>query len=273
MSADQSASTPITPDTISISTEESRQRSYYDSIAQLYDSHYANRHALAYRYSVYDLGLRGLGFAGKSALDAMCGGGEGTGYLLRRGARVTGLDISPKCCEVYAQRHPGVPVVCSSVIKTDFPDSTFDFILTDSLHHLPPRLDEGVAEIHRILKPGGYFCCWEPSADSLVNILRKAWYRLDPRFFQENEQAIHLPSLMKSQAGRFELVHAIYGGNLAYLLVNCSMAFRIPTRIVNIYAPTMMFLERLLGRFQSSALSLWVLCLMRKKASQDRTCC
>lgn len=247
-----------------LSSEEQKQRAYYDSIAATYDRHYANPNALRYRHAVYDRLLANVDLKGKRVLDAMCGGGEGSAYLIARGADVVGLDISPECCKLYEQRHPGTPVVCRSVLNTGFADEEFDFILTDSLHHLPPYLGKCLDELHRVLKPGGLLCCWEPNASSILNLARRVWYKADTAYFEDNEQAVDLDRLVAGQGGRFLLERSLYGGHLAYMLVNCSMAFRIPEKAVGVYAPTLIALERLSRYRMPKALSLWVLALLRK---------
>ncbi|MCG8605930.1 class I SAM-dependent methyltransferase [bacterium] len=251
-------------------TVERQQKAYYDSIAGQYDDHYSERAALKYRYWVYDFALKEVHLKGRTVLDAMCGGGQGTGYLMARDANVVGLDISEKCCDIYRRRYSKARIVCSSILQTGFPDSYFDIIITDSLHHLPPNLEAAIAEIDRILKPGGYLCCWEPNANSLPDYLRRVWYRLDTKFFRENEQSISIDWLKRKYNDRFEVVSTTYGGNVAYLLVNCSMALRIPPRIVSVYAPALLFGERVLTPFQPKFMSLWVLCLIRKTSKNDK---
>jgi SAM-dependent methyltransferase len=244
---------------------ETAQREYYNEIAEEYDLHYANSYALQYRYALYDLCLRDRKLQGKRALDAMCGGGEGTGYLLRRGAIVTGIDISEKCCAIYRERFPECDVVCGSFLDPILAEASFDLVLTDSLHHLQPYLAEGIDQVYRVLKPGGYLCCWEPSSRSLIDLVRKAWYRLDRRYFQSNEKSVDVERIFGPQETRFERPRTMYGGHIAYIFVNLSMALRIPNWIVNTYAPLMLSVERLTSRIQPRFLSCWVLCLTRKR--------
>ena len=244
---------------------EKKQKTYYNSIAKEYDQHYHSPYALKYRHYVYNKLLQGIDIAGKKVLDAMCGGGEGTAYLLTRGADVTGLDISDECCKLYRHHFPENKVVCSSILNTEFPDAYFDVILTDSLHHLPPFMEQGIDEIYRILKPGGYFCCWEPVANSIFSKIRTLWYKMDRRYFQDNEESIDFKKLIKNEKERFEVLNVFYGGNIAYLLVNCSMVFRIPTKYVKFYAPALIRAEFFFNLFQPAILSLWGMCLMRKR--------
>ena len=250
-----------------LTRSEIAQKEYYNRIAEEYDRHFANVNALKYRYTVYDQAFKNVNLRGASVLDAMCGGGEATAYFLRHGSTVTGLDISEACCRIYSQRYAkqNCKVVCSSILRTDFPDSCFDIVLTDSLHHLHPQVDQAMKEIFRILKPNGYFCCWEPSAGSFIDLFRRAWYRLDKKYFMNNERAIDVHRLEKSHQNRFELIKKTFGGNLAYLFVNCSMAFRINEKLVKFYAPAFIAIEGFLNRFQTRFVSCWALCLLRKR--------
>lgn len=248
-----------------LSESERRQRGYYDRIAAVYDRHYADPHALRYRYGVFDRHLGGLELAGRRLLDAMCGGGESSDYFLRRGAEVTGLDLSGAQCRLYARRHPAAACLCASALRAPFPDATFDVVFTESLHHLPPLLDEGVRELTRVLKPGGTLVVWEPSAGSLLDLARKLWYRLDRSYFEENESSIDVAALARGHADRLDLVAYRYGGNLAHLLVQSSMAFRIPPGWVKYYAPLLLPLDRGLERLQGKRSACWVLAQFRKR--------
>ena len=244
---------------------EKSQREYYNKIARIYDEHYSSPYALKYRFWVYDTILKNIDLKDKKVLDAMCGGGEATYYMLKKGAKVIGLDISENCCKLYKQYFPNFQVVCASILNTGLPDNYFDFIITDSLHHLFPYLRNGLDEIYRILKPQGYFCCWEPNANSFLNCFRKLWYKSDKKFFEKNEQAIDIRKLQKELNEKFEFLKLIYGGNIAYLFVNCPMIFRIPLKLVKFYYKPLIFFEKITHRILPEFLSLWVLCLMKKK--------
>ena len=95
------------------------------------------------------------------------------------------------------------------------------------LHHAHPRLDETVAEIHRVLKPGGYLCFSEPHLGSLPDVVRKLWYRVDPLFLS-NEASLDFARLKRRFAGSFTFGPDHYLGNLGYLLIFNSLVFRVP---------------------------------------------
>lgn len=248
-----------------MSQQEIKQKDYYNKIAVQYDEHYAHPSALVYRWGIYDQLLKHENFEGKEVLDALCGGGQSTGYFLKKGANVTGLDISEKQCENFKNRFPSTNVRCESAIETSFADNTFDFIVTDSLHHTHPHFDRCIQEFHRILKPGGRLMAWEPAAGSFLDRIRNFWYSKDPKFFEENEAAIDLKKLMADHGNLFNLKKSIYGGNVGYLFVLLSMPMRIPSKWVPYYANFAIKMEKVVQNIQSQITSMWVLFLLEKK--------
>jgi SAM-dependent methyltransferase len=246
-------------------TSETKQREYYDEIAGTYDEHYASKHNLAYRTRVFDRLFADRSVEGLQLLDALCGGGQNSAYFAARGAEVTGVDISEKQCEHYRARFPGATVHCRSVLDTGLPDASFDLVITDSLHHLHPNLDDGIRELGRVLRPGGSLIVWEPSAGSVLDRARKLWYRLDRRYFEDNEASIDIDRLARDHEHTFRLERAVYGGNVGYLLVSMSMAMRIPLRWVDVYADPMLRIEDAVSRLQGRLTSLWVLAELVKR--------
>jgi hypothetical protein len=105
----------------------------------------------------------------------------------------------------------------------------------------------------------------------LLDLARRAWYRLDPSYFEQNERSIDLRMVIDHCAGRMAPVGHRYGGNVGYLLVFASMAFRIPAGLVGFYAPLALGVERLLSPLQGRLLSCWVLALLRKGGDGQRT--
>lgn len=249
---------------MSLSQSEQEQRDYYNCIAAEYDSHYATPEALQYRALVFDHFLLEESFDGLQILDAMCGGGENANYFFQRGAAITGVDISEAQCENFARRFPDSRILCASILDTRLPDASYDLIVTESLHHLHPNLDAGMGELIRLLKPGGRLLVWEPNSGSLLDMLRKIWYRLDARFFEDNEASIDFARLGRDHGAKLQLKRLEYGGNLAHLFVMSSMQLRIPLRVVSWYAPALLWLEPHLQRLQGQLLSCWGLALYEK---------
>lgn len=243
---------------------EVRQKEYYNTIAGNYDRHFGSHYAIEYRRNLYHRFLRDIPLRGSQVLDAMCGGGQNTAALQGCECEIVGIDLSEEQCAHYSRRFPENKVYCASMLDTDFADSSFDFVICESLHHLHPYVNDGIREMLRVLKPGGFLLIWEPSAGSFFDYLRKLWYRMDTKYFQDNEASINIDHLQREHDVSLKLERQCYGGNIAYLLVFASMAFRIPPSFVPYYAPLLMPLERTLSLFQTRLTSIWVLALFKK---------
>ncbi len=105
--------------------------------------------------------------AGARVLDICCGHGIATVRCAKRGATVTGIDISPRMLEL-ARRNVelngvanNVDLQLMSVHDMAFPDGTFDYVIgLGALHHLNP--DQAGRDIARVLRPGGRAIFLEP---------------------------------------------------------------------------------------------------------------
>jgi len=101
---------------------------------------------------------------GDQVLDVGCGSGNLTLTAKRyvgASGLVHGIDASPEMIEVArkkAQRSGATAVFEVGLIeKISYPDATFDVVVSRLvMHHLPDDLKRrGIAEIFRVLKPGG----------------------------------------------------------------------------------------------------------------------
>src|ERR1043165_10071157 len=92
-----------------LGASERQQQQHYDEIAADYEAHYSDEWSVEYRRRfIYEPMFAGLNLDGLNVLDAMCGSGQTTEYLLARGANVTGLDISNEVIEQFQSRVTGV---------------------------------------------------------------------------------------------------------------------------------------------------------------------
>lgn len=256
--------------------EEILQREYYNRLLERYEAHYDDPTSQLYRQRfIFAPMFDGVEFDGAQVLEAMCGSGPTTAYLLSRNAQVTGLDVSDSAIDSFKARWPACNAVRASVFNSGLPAESFDAVVIQAgLHHLHPRVDEALDEVHRLLKPGGVFCFSEPHAGSLYDGARNLWYRLDRSIFAENEASVDLDAMKRSNAGRFDFEVEHYVGNVAYFLVLQSMVLRMPLKAKKYYAPPLMALESVLEKFQGRRTAPLVSCRWRKKAlnqSGDRS--
>ena len=106
--------------------------------------------------------------SGQRVLDVGCGTGPVAVTAARRGAKVTGLDLTPELLE-HAKENSKVAEVEVEWRQGDaealpFEDATFDVVVSQFGHIFAPRPEVAVKEMLRVLKPGGAiaFSTWPP---------------------------------------------------------------------------------------------------------------
>jgi len=139
---------------------------------------------------------------GTVVLDYGCGNGEFSMILASRGARVYGIDISPKLIEqarasAANMGHNGSTpeFVAGDAHHTPFNDAMFDYVVGNgALHHL--KLEKAFTEIARVLKPGGKAVFQEPMYHHpLLWTLR----RLTPKTHTVDERPLSLADLERAR--------------------------------------------------------------------------
>ncbi len=112
--------------------------------------------------------------SGENVLDVGCGTGTlAIAMKPRIGAgEVHGIDASPEMIEVAkekaAKAASDVDFQVALIEAIPFPDASFDLVTSSlMLHHLPDDLKrKGLAEIRRVLKPGGRLVAMDFAANS-----------------------------------------------------------------------------------------------------------
>jgi 2-polyprenyl-3-methyl-5-hydroxy-6-metoxy-1,4-benzoquinol methylase len=154
-------------------------------------------YAAARNSQEYFMGKIFANVAGRRVLDYGCGPGSNTFELARRGAMVTGIDISPGAIEVARRQAAAeglsdrIDLHVMNAEALELPDNYFDQVCgTGILHHLD--LDACYREIHRVLKPGGVSIFMEPMGhNALIN-----WYRnRTPEMRTEDEHPLMLSDI------------------------------------------------------------------------------
>lgn len=106
--------------------------------------------------------------AGSRVLDVGCGIGRNLVFGSQMGLQMWGFDLSQRAVEVartWLERTEGAPVgervVSADIRKLPWADGFFDHAMSDSvLDSMSIEIAaQGVAEVARVLKPGGYFYC------------------------------------------------------------------------------------------------------------------
>jgi ubiquinone/menaquinone biosynthesis C-methylase UbiE len=118
-------------------------------------------------YDVYRDGLNTPAFLellpdvrGRLGLDVGCGEGHNTRLIAARGARMRAVDISTtflRHAREEERRQPlGIAYHCASAVALPFQGESFDFVTGVMSFMDMPDISRVLAEIHRVLRPGGF---------------------------------------------------------------------------------------------------------------------
>ena len=106
---------------------------------------------------------------GETALDVACGTGVAAITAAQKGATVCGLDLTPELLR-HARENEKM-AGCAQIEWTEgdaerlpYRDGSFDVVLSQFGHMFAPRPEVALAEMRRVLKPGGRiaFATWPP---------------------------------------------------------------------------------------------------------------
>ena len=112
--------------------------------------------------------------AGRRALEIGCGRGVGTELIFRRfgACEVHAFDLDPDMVARARRRLSGHPTQRLKLYVADAasvpePDASFDAVFDLGIVHHVPDWEAAVAEVVRVLKPGGRFCFEEVTRQAL----------------------------------------------------------------------------------------------------------
>lgn len=98
---------------------------------------------------------------GKEVLEVSCGHGGGASWITRtlQPASYTGLDLNPSGIRFCQQRHrvSGLNFQQGDAQRLPFPDRSLDAVINVEASHCYPDFPGFLAEVARVLRPGGHF--------------------------------------------------------------------------------------------------------------------
>ena len=139
--------------------------------------------ALAHRYALYPFlhdFAKFQSWAGKSVLEIGCGQGADLSQFALAGARTFGYDLTMKHCVIsrafVSRMGARAAVTRGDARLLPYADASFDLIYSFGVLLLVEELDRAVAEIHRVLKPGGTVMVMFYNRQSLHYYLKTVLY-------------------------------------------------------------------------------------------------
>lgn len=125
----------------------------YNEVAQIYTHKYFDDDTdYPYIRKLLDLLPKG-----GSVLDVGSGPGNNARYIKEQGFTVQGIDLSEEMVKIAREKVPGTEFKIMDMRKLDFPENTFNGILSAySLIHIPNlEVVETLKGFHHVLKPDG----------------------------------------------------------------------------------------------------------------------
>jgi len=126
-------------------------------------------------------------------LDIGCGNGKMLGYLQREtGAYIHGFDYSKKAIQIAKRLYPDQSDFKTGIIgKTDYPDDSFDMIVSMDSMYFAEDMTLLVGQIWRWLREGGIFFCGYQEGDVMPKT--------------ENESTAELAKAFRNHGIEFEV--------------------------------------------------------------------
>jgi SAM-dependent methyltransferase len=132
-------------------------------------------------------------------LDLACGTGRIAIPLAARGFTVAGLDISERALAVAREGGPELDLRHGDMRELPWPDATFDAVINlwTAFGYFETRADDerAVAEVARVLRPGGVFLMDTVNPSGLHRAYRpESWRELDDGTLMLERRELDLPT-------------------------------------------------------------------------------
>jgi SAM-dependent methyltransferase len=139
---------------------------------------------------------------GESILDLGCGDGQLTERLAATGAIVTGVDLSPEM--LAAARLRGIDAHEGSAESLPFADHSFNAVFSNAVLHWVRNQDAMMAEVRRVLKPGGRFVAEMAGHGNVAAIRVALMATLARHGFTDPEEGVNCYPTPKAYQSRLE---------------------------------------------------------------------
>ena len=128
-------------------------------LGKIYINEYEEKYRL--RIQLYHYVANSVEIEGKNVLEVGCGRGGGSAYIARllKPRSLIGVDFSQKAIHFCQKHHslPGLDFQHGDAESLPFEDNSFDVLINVESSYCYGHMDRFLAEVRRVLIPGGYF--------------------------------------------------------------------------------------------------------------------
>lgn len=160
----------------------------------------------------------------KSVLDIGCGFGWcAWNFIQREVALITGIDISDDAADAFrALDSTRVKFYQASALDLPFDGAVFDTVVSwETIEHVPAGTEsQMLAEIYRVLKPGGVFYLSTQHRNPISTLLDPAWWLIGHRHYTVETIA----KLAKTAGFTIDKIYTKGGLNTVIFMLNLYIA-------------------------------------------------
>jgi ubiquinone/menaquinone biosynthesis C-methylase UbiE len=154
-----------------------------------------------YRHVAGSIDLKGL-----DVLEVGCGRGGGASYIMRylQPKSMTGIDIAAKAIAFCKRHHAtkGLSFVRGDAEALPFEDATFDVIVNIESSHCYGNIERFLSEVHRVLRPGGYFLFADHRPKDKIATLRQQLVESRLACLKERKISLNILKALELDNGR-----------------------------------------------------------------------
>jgi len=127
---------------------------------------------------LYSETVAGVDIEGRQVLEVGSGRGGGSYFLKAylNAASVVGVDLSPQAVKVSSRTYTleALAFRCGNAEALPFQSSSFDVVVNVESSHCYPDCSRFFHEVHRVLRPGGWFCYSDFGTDARMRDMQQA---------------------------------------------------------------------------------------------------
>ncbi|MGH7784596.1 MAG: class I SAM-dependent methyltransferase, partial [Candidatus Binatia bacterium] len=139
-----------------------------------------------YCHQLYLRTVNGVDLSGKDIVEVSCGRGGGAAFIYRhcQPRTLSGIDVAAAAIELCKRVHraPGLSFLQGAAEKLPLLNETADAVINVEASLCYSDRDRFYSEVHRVLRPEGYFCYadlqWPEAIDGLVATLQGVGFDL-----------------------------------------------------------------------------------------------